>query len=747
MEQAELRHWENKCIQEESARCVAACPLHVDARECCRLLAAGQVDKAWAVLAKTMPLPGVLARACDEPCKTACVRGDRGGPIEMGALERFLADNAKAVNPPRPLPSNRKSVAVLGGGLAGLCAAWEMGRRGFSVTLYCSAPSISFSLPEGVLEKELESLTKLGVTLVTGQEPTADLLEAQLEERDAVFVDGDAVSLGLMAFGEPDELTLGTARHGLFACAPGTESPVFRAAAGRRAANSVLRFTQGVSMVTSRELEGPYPTRLFTSLEGVEPTPPVPAKGGYDAAKAREEAARCLQCECMECVKGCVYLKHYKHYPKVYVRRIYNNESIVKGTRQANRMINSCMLCGLCETVCPEDFSMAEVCLDARRFMIGKGTMPPSAHEFALRDMAFADGDRCALARHAPGTSASDYVFFPGCQLAATSPDGVERAYADLRARLGNVGLMLRCCGAPAQWSGREALFGESLAELKADWEGLGSPRIIAACPSCMKLLREAMPQAEIVSHWSILSALGLPESAEAGGTLAVNDPCAAREDGSLRADVRSLLGQLGVSVVEPRYTGGLTQCCGYGGLLAEVDPDLAEAAARARTEGVDEDYVTYCAMCREMIARTGRRAVHLYDLLYPSEGMGGARPVTGHSARRENRVRLRETLLRGLWGEESGVRAEDWESVAVEFSEQGAAAMESRRILKSDVQKVLLQAERSGRHLVHAETGRFLASFRPVVVTYWVEYEKRDGSHLVHNAWSHRMHIKGGQP
>lgn len=726
---------------------MAACPLHVDARECCRLLAAGQTDKAWAVLARTMPLPGVLARACDEPCKAACVRGDRGGPVEMGALERFLAEGARPVNPPRPLPSNRKTVAVIGGGLAGLCAAWEIGRRGFSVTLYCKEPSVPFALPEGALERELESLAKLGVSLVAGQEPTPELLEAQLEERDAVFVDGDAVPRGLMAFGEPDEITLGTTRHGLFACAPGLSSPVFQAAAGRRAANSVLRFTQGVSMVTSRELEGPYPTRLYTSLEGVESAPPVPADTGYDADQAREEAARCLQCECMECVKGCVYLKHYKHYPKVYVRRIYNNESIVKGTRQANKMINSCMLCGLCETVCPEDFSMADVCLDARRFMIGKGTMPPSAHEFALRDMAFADGDKCAMARHAPGTWASDYVFFPGCQLAATSPDGVERAYADLRDRLGKVGLMLRCCGAPALWSGRDALFRESLAELKAAWEGLGSPRIIAACPSCMKTLREAMPDAEIVSHWSILSALGLPKSAAGGGTLAVNDPCSAREDGSVRSDVRSLLADLGVSVVEPRYTGELTQCCGYGGLLSEVDPELAESAARARLDGVDEDYVTYCAMCREMIARTGRRAMHLYELLYPGNGAPGARPVTGHSARRENRVRLRETLLRGLWGEEGGTRAEDWESVSVEFTEQGAAAMESRRILKSDVQKVLHQAERSGRRLVHAENGRFLASFRPVVVTYWVEYEQRGDSFLVHNCWSHRMRIKGGQP
>ncbi|WP_338666544.1 pyridine nucleotide-disulfide oxidoreductase/dicluster-binding protein [Pseudodesulfovibrio methanolicus] len=748
MEQAELRRWENRCIQEESPRCAAACPLHVDARECCSLLAARRVDKAWAVLAKTMPLPGVLARICDAPCKAACLRGEKGGPIEMGALERFLAGAAQAAKPPRPLPRNGKSVAVIGGGMTGLCAAWEIARKGFAVTVYCTAPDVGVELPEGVLDGELAAMDRMGVTIERGATLTPELVEAQLEERDAVFVDSDAVPETLRYFGEPDEVTLGTNRLGLFAVRAGETSPVFQAAAGRRAANSIMRFSQGVSMVKSRELEGPYDTRLYTNLAKVEPVGPVAVGEGYDEVRAVEEAARCLKCECMECVKACVYLKHYKQYPKVYVRQVYNNEAIVRGTRQANKLINSCMLCGLCDTVCPEDFAMGDVCLEARRNMIAKGTMPPSAHEFALRDMAFADGDKCALARHAPGTTESEYVFFPGCQLTATDPGGAERAYADLRERLGKVGLILRCCGAPAAWSGRDALFQESLAELQSAWQGLGSPRIIAACPSCIKILRQALPEAEIVSHWSILSALGLPETAlKAGGTLAVNDPCAAREDGALRADVRGLLDTLGVSIVEPEYSGELTQCCGYGGLLNEVDPELGRIAAQARADAVDEDYVTYCAMCREMIARTGKTAMHLYDLLYPGEGGAGARPTPGHSERRENRVHLREKLLRELWSEADGVAAEDFENVDVAFTEAGAAAMEERRILVSDVQKVLLQEERSGRHLVHDETGRFLASFRPAVVTYWVEFEKTDDGYLVHNAWCHRMKIKGGQP
>ena len=75
-------------------------------------------------------------------------------------------------------------------------------------------------------------------------------------------------------------------------------------------------------------------------------------------------------------------------YPKRYVRDIYNNVGIVMGLRKANRMIDSCTLCGLCDTLCPNDLAMGEVCLEARRDMVDSGHMPASHHDFALRDMA-----------------------------------------------------------------------------------------------------------------------------------------------------------------------------------------------------------------------------------------------------------------------------------------------------------------------------------------------------------------------
>jgi len=682
MEQADLRRLESQCVQEEVPRCIAACPLHVDAKTFCKLMGQRRTDKAWQTIARTLPLPGVLARLCDGPCRDACVRKDAGGAVEMDALERFCAENAQAVAPPKPLPSRGKSVAVLGGGMAGLCGAWELARRGFDTTLYCPVPGESVpELPEGVLAREIDSLEKMGVRLEVGQEISRNFIESQLNEKDAVFIDSDVVD-GAFDFGDPDGLTLGTGQGGLFVSPAG--SPVWQAAAARRAANSIERFTQGVSMVTGRELEGPYETRLFTSLEKVEATPSSMPADGYTEPTARDEAKRCLQCECMECVKSCEYLRHYKFYPKVYARQIYNNESIVMGTRQANTMINSCMLCGLCETI---------------------------------------------------------------CQLTASDPKGVEYAYADLCNRLGEVGLMLHCCGAPAEWAGRVPFATESMAVLRGIWESIGCPKLIAACPSCLKTLRAGLPDAEITSHWSILRALGLP--AQAGGrgeVLAINDPCAARHNHMLQEDARAVLEQAGVDVVEPEMTGDLTQCCGYGGLLSEANPELGKLVAGNRAGAANEDWVTYCVMCRDMIAKTGKRAMHFYDLVYPKGEDPAARPAPGYSERRENRVRLREGLLHRLWREDEPSGSEVFEGIEVAFSEQAASCMEERRILKSDVQKVLLEVGRTGKRFVHGETGHFLACHRPVIVTYWVEYEEKDGGYLVHNVWSHRMRIKGGR-
>mgnify|MGYP006385082997 CR=1 FL=1 len=96
----------------------------------------GRWNDGWNILTRTMPLAGILGRICDAPCEARCKRGEAGGPIRIGALERAcvkLADGGYRIV---PLPAKQKSIAVLGSGLSSLTVAWDLARKGYGITLF-----------------------------------------------------------------------------------------------------------------------------------------------------------------------------------------------------------------------------------------------------------------------------------------------------------------------------------------------------------------------------------------------------------------------------------------------------------------------------------------------------------------------------------------------------------------------------------------------------------------------------------
>ena len=434
----------------------------------------------------------------------------------------------------------------------------------------------------------------------------------------------------------------------------------------------------------------------------------------------------------MECVKVCVYLERFKSYPKRYIRQIYNNETILIGSHgETNRLINSCSLCGLCGVVCPNDVCMAPICMEGRTGLIKRGKMPPSAHDFALGDMESSNSEKSALALPDPGKETSAYLFFPGCQLTAASPDHVVSAYGWLRSRMeGGVGLMLRCCGAPARWAARDDLFGASLTALKADWETLGKPAIIAACPTCYQVLKETLHGAEITTLWHVLASGEIPGAAAgASGTFVVHDPCTTRYEPEIHKAVRTILSRAGCGIEEPALSEETTECCGFGGLMSSANPALAREVAKRRASREEGDYLTYCAMCRMALAGSGKKVIHLLDILF---GAPADNRVPGLSERRENRHRLKERLVKELWGKGDG-KMEDYEAIVLRISPEVLQVMEGRNILKEDVQKVIDHGEKAGTRLVNPDTGHWLSFARPGHVTYWVEYgPEGDGFRVV---------------
>jgi glutamate synthase (NADPH/NADH) small chain len=762
MDQKELRVLEKRCIQEEVPVCIARCPIHVDVRTFLKRMAEGVCEEAFQTLAAVMPFPGILGRICDHPCEAVCRRIERGGAIAIGDLERAVVKQVKGQKRYTFLPPKGYHVAVVGGGLGSLTTALDLLLKGYQITLfepgcYLGATlqaAFSDELQKDVIDNELKIFEESGTQIhLLESRPMKGWLETILAKFDAICIDTDC-SVGsdmtefLSGF-SIDPLTLATSRTDLFIAGRkpdgGTPSPIGAVADGRKAAVSIDRYLQKVSLTAGRDLEGPYETRLYTNMEDISSCSVVPMEDrtGYSDTEAQQEARRCIQCECMECVKVCSYLEHFKSYPKRYVRQIYNNETILIGSHGlTNKLINSCSLCGLCGVTCPNDLNMAQICMEGRVNLVARNKMPPSAHAFALEDMRASNSEKAILTVHEPGKDHSNYVFFPGCQLAAIYPEHVLSAYTFLRNNLQDVGLMLRCCGVPARWAAREDLFEESLRNMEEALESLGNPTIIVACPTCYQTLKERLPQIRITTLWQILADTPGPIDAKViTGKLAIHDPCSARYETDIQNSVRKIVTGLGCDGEELVLSREKTECCGFGGLMSTANPPLARDVAKTRGLRSETDYVTYCAMCRNALAASGKRVLHVLDLIFPADTDPCLRKASGYSDRNENRYRLKETALKTIWGDK-GRAMEAYETIELHIADDTFAHMEERRILRSDVQKVIDHAEKTGKKLFNPATGRSCASFRPGHVTYWVEYSPEGNGFTVHSAYCHRMEI-----
>ena len=757
MDQHDLHEWEARCIQEEPPACRAGCPLGVDGRGFSLAMAKGDLAAARTILEKSMPLAGLVARLCEAPCEQYCLRRPLGGALAIGALERLCIRTVPRKGKILRLPARSRPVRVIGSGPSSLVVAWELAKKGYPVGLYHHLsglgawlrhlPSDLITAPE--LAEELANLAVLGVEFFAVAVLDAALAEAN---GDAVYIgQDDELTDDLIALlTEPDRQTMALGKPGWFSGglipAEGANRFISAVSEGRQAATSIDRFLQGASLTASRLSLRHGQTGLFTNTESVVPQGRIqPAAAlGYTLAEAMAEASRCLDCQCLECVRHCVYLEYFGGYPKSYARRVYNNSAIVKGIHQANILINSCSLCRQCQVLCPHDFAMADLCLDARQQMVREGRMPPSAHWFALEEMRSARLDG-ALLSHAPDREESRDIFFPGCQLAGIRPEQTARLYDHLRTGEPATGIWLDCCAAPAHWAGRVEEFSAILADLTEKWQRMGRPRIVAACSTCLMMFRDHLPELPVVSVWQVLDQKGL-QPASPKGPLALTDPCTARHDPATQGSVRALLAAINQPLAALTMAGELTECCGFGGLLENANPRLARQLALARVGQSQADFLTYCAMCREQLAKTGKPVLHLLDLLFADLGQAATVPPVGISARRHNRRRLKGQLLANQPLAKVPPAA-PWADLHLAIVPTVADLLEERRILEDDLRQLLYQAEQEGRWLEHGEDGRRLAQAKLGEVTFWLEYRPQGEAWLILNAWSHRMTIKGGRP
>jgi len=187
-----------KCLAGSPPACQATCPLHIDIRSYIALIKEGKFDEALALIKKTLPFPSIIGRICTRPCEGKCKRNEVEEAIAINALKRSAADFGK-YNDDFSIPVEKKEkVAIVGGGPAGIMAAYDLRKAGYKVTVFEALPKLGgmmavgipeFRLPRDILSKETDIIKKLGVEIKLNTGVGKDVKLSDLKkDYNAVFI-------------------------------------------------------------------------------------------------------------------------------------------------------------------------------------------------------------------------------------------------------------------------------------------------------------------------------------------------------------------------------------------------------------------------------------------------------------------------------------------------------------------------------------------------------------------------------
>lgn len=323
-------------------------------------------------------------------------------------------------------------------------------------------------------------------------------------------------------------------------------------------------------------------------------------------ALLKDESERCTGCGV--CVKECGFLKLYG--TPGDIAKAYDPVDSKKSA-----VGFECSLCSLCSAVCPEGLEPAALFLEMRREAVDRGYGSFAEHKGLL------SYERTGVSKRFTWYGLPkncDTVFFPGCALPGTRPAATYELYKRLGSSIPNLGLVLDCCTKPSHDLGRHDHFLELFSEMAGWLEAQGVRRILVACPNCYKVFSGYAPQFETVTVYEML-ALSPPSVLQLTSStpVTIHDPCVARNSPAQQQAVRTLLSSLNRTVEEMPHARITALCCGEGGAVGVLAPDLANSWSALRTsEAAQRPIVTYCAGCANHLGKHSDVS-HILDLAF----------------------------------------------------------------------------------------------------------------------------------
>jgi len=386
---------------------------------------------------------------------------------------------------------------------------------------------------------------------------------------------------------------------------------------GRRVAESARRFLEGRDLSEDREPHRPPDLLWKLDVDEAErrrrERPPVmlhPVPESMTETQSVEEGERCLDCVCGLCTEQCEFLTKYCDAPRELAAKIRN------GPAQHLQMVYSCNLCGLCREVCPVDLDTGDLMLAARQRAVREDMGPLDSHRREVRFFRLGVSKIFTLAMAEPGRRLAKRMFFAGCALPAASPRSAVGLYREICRLYPGTGVLMHCCGAPAEAMGMEDAAESARRSVVEQMERLSAEELIVACPGCRKSLERSPLGIKVRSVWELLAEDWQPRDRWPDLQVGIHDPCAARYDDACQGAVRQLLSKMEIGLEEDQPAGRDTRCCGLGGQVKPVDPPLAAGIARRRSSEFQGPIVTYCSRCRASLHRGGGSTIHIAQLV-----------------------------------------------------------------------------------------------------------------------------------
>lgn len=181
--------------------CENACPANVNVPGYIALIAVGRMEDAFNLIRQENPFPAICGSVCTHPCESKCRRGQLDQPLAIADLKRYVANEVYKSDKPftgAMFSKNGKSVGIIGAGPSGLTCGYYLARLGYDVDVYESQPVAGgvlafgipeYRLPKHVLQKEIDSIKRVGVNILLNCEVGKDVDFKELREKhDAIYV-------------------------------------------------------------------------------------------------------------------------------------------------------------------------------------------------------------------------------------------------------------------------------------------------------------------------------------------------------------------------------------------------------------------------------------------------------------------------------------------------------------------------------------------------------------------------------